>query len=245
VDPSPLTPAALDEYADTYYLNDAVEDIDIEELAQRHSIPAIVESLTGCARVLEMGYGTGLITTELLREGIGVEVLEGSPRLADEARQRHAGLVVHVDMFETFIPEVPYDAVLALHVLEHVDEPAGLLRHIAQWLRPDGVLIAVTPNAQSIHRQLAVRMGLHERLDDLSPRDHLVGHQRVYDLDGLHADLEAGGFKPEHDFGYFVKPLSNGQMLDWGPELLEGFNRLSDVVPPWLLANIGVRAHLA
>lgn len=243
MDPSPLTPAILDDYADTYYLNDAVDDIDIEELAQRHSIPAIAGSVAGCERVLEMGYGTGLITTELLRAGISVDVLEGSPVLAGHARERHPGLVVHVDMFESFVPDVPYDAVLALHVLEHVDDPVALLGHLSRWLHPSGVLTVVTPNAQSIHRQLAVRMGLHERLDDLSPRDHLVGHQRVYDLDRLHADLRAGGFEPEHDFGYFVKPLSNGQMLDWPPDVLEGLNRLSDVVPPWLLANIGVRSR--
>lgn len=243
MDTSNLTPDALDDYAATYYLNDAVEDIDIEELAQQHSIPAIVESLTGCARVLEMGYGTGLITSELLAQGIEVAVLEGSPVLAEHARTRHPGLEVHVGMFEDFTPDVPYDAVLALHVLEHVDDPVLLLRHLAGWLPVGGVLIAVTPNAQSIHRQLAVRMGLHEHLDDLSPRDHLVGHQRVYDLDGLRSDLREGGFEPEHDFGYFVKPLSNGQMLDWAPEVLEGLNRLSDVVPAWLLANIGVRSR--
>jgi 2-polyprenyl-3-methyl-5-hydroxy-6-metoxy-1,4-benzoquinol methylase len=243
VDRSPLTPDALDDYASTYYLNEAVEDIDIEELAQRHSIPAIADSLAGCRLVLEMGYGTGLITGELLARGIPVEVLEGSPVLADHARDRHPGLTVHVGMFESFAPDEPFDAVLALHVLEHVDDPVALLGHIAGWLRPGGVLVAVTPNKESIHRQLAVKMGLHQRLDDLSPRDHLVGHQRVYDLAGLHEDLLAGGFAPERDFGYFVKPLSNGQMLDWSPEVLEGLNRLSDVVPPWLLANIGVAAR--
>lgn len=243
MDTSHLTPDSLDAYADTYYLNAQIEDIDIEELAQRHSIPAIVEGLRGCDRVLEMGYGTGLITTELLAAGVTVEVLEGSPRLAEHARAQHPGLVVHVGMFESFQPDVPADAVLALHVLEHVDDPLALLRHLRSWLRPGGVLTVVTPNAQSLHRQLAVRMGLHDRLDDLSPRDHLVGHQRVYDLDGLRTDLRAGGFEPEAEFGYFVKPLSNGQMLDWPMEVLEGLNRLSDVVPPWLLANIGVRAR--
>lgn len=245
MDPKQLTPAALDEYAATYYLNADVEDIDIEELAQHHSIPAIVNHLEGCERVLEMGYGTGLITRELLTHGVGLDVLEGSGTLAEHARGEHPGLTVHVDMFEDFAPEVPYDAVLALHVLEHVDDPIALLGRIGAWLRPGGMLISVTPNAQSIHRQLAVAMGLHEQLDDLSPRDHLVGHQRVYDLDWLHRDLEAGGFVPEADFGYFVKPLSNGQMLDWPTEVLEGLNRLSSTVPPWLLANIGVKARRA
>ena len=82
-------------------------------------------------------------------------------------------------------------------------------------------------------------MGLHEQFDDLSPRDHLVGHRRVYDLDGLHADLEAGRIKPEHDF-LLREALSNGQMLDWGPELLEGFGPPVGCRAPSAAANIGV-----
>jgi 2-polyprenyl-3-methyl-5-hydroxy-6-metoxy-1,4-benzoquinol methylase len=238
----PLTPDSLDHFASTYYLNETVEDIDIEELAQRHSIPRVVDAVAGCGRVLEMGYGTGLVTGELLRHGVGVEVLEGSPVLREHAMSRHPGLVVHLSMFEDFAPAAPFDAVLALHVLEHVDDAPALARVIGSWLRPGGVLVAVTPNARSLHRQLAVKMGLHEHLDDLSPRDHLVGHRRVYDLTGLRADVEAGGFDVTDEFGYFVKPLANYQMLDWSPEILDGLNRLSDAVPADLLANIGVRA---
>jgi 2-polyprenyl-3-methyl-5-hydroxy-6-metoxy-1,4-benzoquinol methylase len=241
---SALTPGELDRFAETYYLNDAIADVDIEELAQRHSVPRLVEAIDG-RRTLEMGYGTGLITTELIAAGVQLEVLEGSARLCEVAAERHGadGLRVHHAMFEAFQPEQPYGAVLALHVLEHVDDAPGLARHIAQWVEPGGVLVAVTPNAQSIHRQLGVRMGLHDTLDALSPRDHLVGHRRVYDIDGLTADLVAAGLEVVDVFGYFVKPLSNAMMLDWSREVLDGLNAIADVVPAWLCANIGVVAR--
>lgn len=238
MDGKSLTPGALDHFASTYYLNAEIEDVDIEERAQLHSVPRIVQALSGCERVLEMGYGTGLITGALLREGVPLEVVEGSPVLSEHARQAHPGLVVHTAMFEEF--DGQYDAVLALHVLEHVDDTTPLLRRIRSWLTPNGVLLVVTPNAESLHRQLAVQMGLHDRLDDLSPRDHLVGHRRVYDLKWLRSTLEEAGFDVVDEFGYFVKPLSNAQMLEWGDELLEGFNRLASVVPAWLCANIGL-----
>ena len=149
-----LTPADLDEYAATYYLNAEVEDIDIEELAQQHSVPALLRAIEGCERVIELGYGTGLITGELLAAGVAIEVVEGSPALRDHAIAEHPGLVVHLSMFEDFVPDEPVDAVLALHVLEHVDRPDELLAHLASWLRPGGVFVAVTPNARSIHRLL-------------------------------------------------------------------------------------------
>lgn len=240
-----LTAADLDGFASEYYLNDEIEDTDIEELAQTYSIPAILAATETCPRLLEMGYGTGLIASQLLAAGRSLEVLEGSQRLIDFAEARHAGEPVRFikSMFETFVPHDPYDAVLALHVLEHVDDPVVVAQQIAGWLRPGGVLIAVTPNARSLHRRLGVAMGLQQRLDDFSERDRIVGHQRVYDLDGLRADLEAGGFEVTGEFGYFVKPLSNRQMLEWEPAVLEGFNKLASEIPADLCANIGLIAH--
>jgi 2-polyprenyl-3-methyl-5-hydroxy-6-metoxy-1,4-benzoquinol methylase len=223
-----LTPAALDRFASTYYLNDAVDDVDIEERAQAHSVPMIERSIAGRGRVLEMGFGTGLITRMLLEAGVPIEVVEGSAELRKEALRRHPGLEVHLSMFEEFSPAEPFDAVLALHVLEHVDDPRGLLDLISGWLAPDGVIVVVTPNARSIHRMLGVAMGLQENLDDLSPRDHLVGHRRVYDLPGLRDELAAAGWDVVDDFGYFVKPLANSQMIGWTSEVLDGLNLISD-----------------
>lgn len=238
-----LSPADLDRYATTYYLNAEIDDVDIEELAQQHSIPMIVDALGPVERVLEMGYGTGLITRELLAAGVPVEVVEGSPALRDHAMAQHPGLTVHLGMFESFAPEQAYDAVLALHVLEHVDRPGDLLEHLTSWVRPGGLLVAVTPNARSIHRMLGVAMGVQENLDDLSERDHLVGHQRVYDLAGLTEELASAGLEVVSDFGYFVKPLANSQMLGWSRAVLDGLNAISHQVPTDLCANIGVVAR--
>ncbi|HMS12374.1 MAG TPA: class I SAM-dependent methyltransferase [Microthrixaceae bacterium] len=232
----------LDRFAEEYYLNGEIDDTDIEELAQRHSIPAILRATLHSPRLLELGYGTGLITRELVAAGREVHVVEGSGRLVAHARERHAHdpVVMIESMFETFEPDELYDAVLALHVLEHVDDPVALTRTIATWLRPGGVMIAVTPNAHSIHRLLGVAMGLQERLDDLSARDVLVGHQRVYELADLEAHLTQAGLEVRSRFGYFVKPLSNRQMVGWSSEVLDGLNRIAGDVPVELCANIGV-----
>jgi len=240
-----LTPADLEQLAHEYYLRGDVADLDIEELAQRRSIRQIHDALGDARRVLEMGFGTGVITDSLLTLGHDLEIVEGAPSLCAAARERHPGLVVHEAMFEAFTPAQPFDAVLALHVVEHVDDPVPLLRHLARWLRPGGRLIVVVPNAESLHRQLAVRMGLQPTLDTLSARDHLVGHRRVYALAGLRADLAAAGLQVTDEFGYFLKTVPNGMMLDWPFELLEALNGISEDLPPHLLANIGVVARPA
>ncbi|HEY7933611.1 MAG TPA: class I SAM-dependent methyltransferase [Solirubrobacteraceae bacterium] len=239
-----LTPEALDTYADTYYLNAAIADVDIEELGQRRSIARTVEAIGDAKRVLEMGYGTGLVTGELLARGVPIEVLEGSPKLCAIARERHrsSGLVVHEALFEQFAAAQPYDAVLAMHIAEHVDDPVGLFETVREWLAPGGAIIVVVPNAQSLHRRLAVRMGLQQRLDDLSPRDQLVGHQRVYDLSGLRADLAVAGFVTREEFGYQLKTVPNSMMADWPEDLLAALIDISGEIPPAMLANIGIRA---
>jgi 2-polyprenyl-3-methyl-5-hydroxy-6-metoxy-1,4-benzoquinol methylase len=232
----------LDRLAHDYYLRDPAGDIDIEELAQRRSFPALRRAIGEHRRVLEMGFGTGCITAQLLDAGIAVEVVEGSAVLAAEARRRHPGLVVHEAMFEAFAPPAPYDAVLALHVLEHVADPVALARHLASWVRPGGSLIAVCPNRESLHRRLAVRMGVQPALDTLSDRDRMVGHLRVYSLDDLAADLEAAGLRVEHRFGYLLKTLPNAMQLDHPPALLAAMSDVGEELAPELLANIGVAA---
>ncbi len=229
----------LDRFASDYYLAD-VDDIAIEERQQAASLPMILEGIGG--RVLEMGYGTGIITGALLERGVNVEVVEGSAILRDEARACHPGLTVHLSLFEEFTPTGEYDAVLCLHVLEHVADPLVLLRRVRSWLKPDGTLVVVVPNAESVHRRLAVLMGLQPTLGTLSERDRLVGHRRVYTLDVLGEDLRLAGFTIATSFGYMLKPLSNAQMLDWPADLLDALNAISPTIPPRLLANIGVRA---
>ncbi len=239
-----LTPEALDAYAETYYLNEEIADVDIEELGQRLSVDRTLQTIAGARRVLEMGYGTGLITGELLARGVPIEVLEGSPKLCEVARARHgaAGLLVHEALFEEFTPPEPYEAVLAMHIAEHVDDPVALLELVHRWLSPGGAVVVVVPNAESLHRRLAVRMGLQEHLDDLSPRDRLVGHQRVYDLDRLRADLARAGFTAVEEFGYQLKTVPNSMMAEWPEELLAALVEISGEIPPAMLANIGIRA---
>lgn len=237
-----LTPAELDRYARTYYLSDEVEDIDIEERAQRLSAPRVAAAVGDASRVLDMGYGTGEMAAELLGRGLRAEVVEGSPLLAARARAEHPGLVVHEAMFEEFAPGPRYDAVLALHVMEHVDQPSSLMARVRGWLAPGGALVVVVPNRESLHRRLAVRMGLQGRLDDLSARDLLVGHRRVYGFDTLSADLEAAGLVVVERFGFTLKTVPNAMMLDWPPALMDALTEISPELPPELLANIGVRA---
>lgn len=235
------TVAELDAYARDYYLGRAAEDLDIEERQQQLSLARLRPFLHG--RILELGFGTGEMTASLRAAGFETAVVEGSPLLVQEARRRHPGLEVHEGFFETFEPPAPFDCLLAAHVFEHVEDPAALMAHLYDWLVPGGTLVAVVPNAASLHRRLAVLMGLQPALDTLSARDGLVGHRRVYTVEQLSDQLTASGFEVTDVTGWFLKVVPNGMMLDWPAELIDALVNVSDELDPRQLANIALVAR--
>lgn len=181
--------------------------------------------------ILELGSGDGVMTAMLAEHFERVTVVEGSRHLLDAIPDRPNLSKVH-SLFEDFRPEQPFDAIIMEHVLEHVEDPVGILRLAAPWLAPKGVIVVGVPNAHSFHRLVAVKMGLLPDVHALNARDHEVGHRRVYDWASLRADIETAGLQVVRMEGVFFKPLSNGQIdQHWTEEMIEGFFELGKDFP--------------
>jgi SAM-dependent methyltransferase len=232
----------LDRIATDYHTNESVPDIHIENLCQEYFIEWLLRHIPVASRVLELGYGDGLVTAALAKSGCELTVLEGAGTLVDRARRAHPTIRCVHSLFEDFRADRAYDVVLASHVLEHVDDPSAILRLISSWLVEAGKIIVVVPNRNSLHRQLAVVMGLQPELDTLSKRDLMVGHQRVYSLQILENDIRSAGLTPVDSAGFFLKVLPNSMMLEYSRELLWGLNAISPSLPKDLLANIAAVA---
>jgi SAM-dependent methyltransferase len=236
--------AELERIAARYHLNDEVPDKFIEDLCQHHCCDWLATLVDPAEHVIELGYGEGVTVSRLAPLAGRYTVVEGAHSLVDVMRTTHPEVEVVHALFEDYVPESPCDRLFALHVLEHVDDPVALARHLRGWLKPGGELVVVVPNRDSLHRQLAVLMGLQPALDTLSPRDHLVGHQRVYDLPGLLDDLQAAGFDPVESRGLFLKTLPNSMMLDHPHALIRALNVLGDRLPAHMGDNLAVRARV-
>lgn len=233
----------LERIAHSYHLNDGVPDKFIEDALQEHCCTWLATLVSADDFVVELGVGEGVTLSRLAPLPRRYVVVEGAPSLAARAREEFPTVEVVQALFEEHVPDEPCDKLMALHVLEHVDDPVALAAHLRSWLVPGGELVVVVPNKRSLHRRLAVLMGLQPELDTLSPRDHLVGHQRVYDLTQLEDDLRAAGFEPFERRGMLFKPLPNGMMLDFPPQLIQALNDLGDELPADFGANIAVRAR--
>lgn len=235
----------LDGIAASYHTNAEIPDIHIENLCQEYFIDWLLPQIPRDARVLELGYGDGLVTAALVRSSCALTVVEGSGMLVERARSVHPELDCVHSLFEAFRPAAPYDFIIASHILEHVDDPQQVLRQLTGWLREQGKVMVAVPNRSSVHRQLAVIMGIQPTLDTLSKRDLLVGHKRVYSLSQLEQDVRSSGLHVLASRGFFLKVLPNSMMLGFSRELLLALNAISAEVPTELLANIVVVAAKA
>lgn len=119
-------------------------------------------------RLLDIGCGDGLLLDHLRKLGWSVEGVEPDGRAAATARRR--GLSVTTATVEAArFPAGHFSAVIMSHVVEHLSDPEATLREVRRVLAPNGVLVVITPNADSIlHRWFGRNWLL------LDPPRHLV-----------------------------------------------------------------------
>jgi 2-polyprenyl-3-methyl-5-hydroxy-6-metoxy-1,4-benzoquinol methylase len=236
-----LTKGELNKIALEYHDKDPMGDKFIEDSCQFYTYDWVFQQISECQSVLELGYGEGNFTAELINRNFIPTVIDGSDILLKEAKKLHGDKInVECCLFEEYDPIQKFDCILATHVLEHVDNPVHLLKKMKGWLNKNGKIIVIVPNKESIHRQLSVIMGLQKHLDSLSKRDLLVGHQRVYSIDTLSNDFIEAGILIQEKSGFFLKVLPNSMMLNYSKDLINALNLISNNVPPNLLANIAI-----
>lgn len=100
------------------------------------------------ADVLDLGCGCGVPVSKALADnGHRVTGVDLSAVQIDRARRLVPGATfLHADATEVSFPDQAFDAVVCLYALIHmpIDAQPGLLRRVAGWLRPGGLLLATT-----------------------------------------------------------------------------------------------------
>jgi 2-polyprenyl-3-methyl-5-hydroxy-6-metoxy-1,4-benzoquinol methylase len=195
--------------------------------------------------ILEMGPAEGHMTGDLAGLGHPLTMVEGAEPFCESLRQRFPQANVIHALFEDFNPQERFQTIVLGHVLEHVDDPVGILARAKGWLADGGRVLAAVPNARSIHRQAAVLMGLLPFEETLNETDLRNGHRRVYNPETLRRDFLQAGLSIEVFGGYWLKPLSNAQIeRDWDERLLNTFMAMGERYPD-IAAEIYVVARAA
>lgn len=145
-------------------------------------------------RVLDVGCWNGLLAGRLAAQGYEVTGIE---RERWDAEVFPEGVrLIHADL-HFGLPQLPdqFDVVICADVLEHLLDPALVLRQLRERLVPGGKLIASLPNSGNFYFRAIVASGRFPKEDKgLFDRTHLHFHP----WSGWTALLQSSGYTIEN-----------------------------------------------
>lgn len=119
-------------------------------------VEALVERLDrpGPVRILDVGCADGRLLDWYRASAVGARLethgIEMDERAAEGARRRGHRVVTGRFEVDEQLEPAGFDLILALHVIEHVDDPQAFGRRAAELLAPGGLLLVATPNWDSV-----------------------------------------------------------------------------------------------
>lgn len=140
----------------------AVYDTIVDRSAENDAHGLIVRMAGQNKRVLELGCATGATTKVLQQTGCAVIAVEIDPDAAQIAEQ-FAERVIVSDLetldIEAALGEDSFDVIIAADVLEHLRDPARILKGVLHHLRPGGEVLISIPNVTHADVRLSLLRG--------------------------------------------------------------------------------------
>lgn len=236
---------AADDYAARH--GSTQGDFEFYCIQARHACVQRVIDRLQPSHILEVGIGPDPLIRRLIGQGLPFQhfvIVEPAVAFLDALRPV-AAADPRVTLLDGYVEQcgealqaaVPagFDLAIVSGVLHETRDPGAILQVVRQRLAADGLLLVTVPNAGSLHRLLAVEMGLISRPTDLSDRNLTLGQPVVFDASSLRDLLAANGFEVVDHGGFMLKPFTHAQMMTVvaiaPPGLPEALDRLGQAFP--------------
>lgn len=174
------------------------------------------------ARVLDAGCGWGTTLEALERAGYRAAGMDVSRRTLERLDRSDRALFI-ADLTRELPDGIEaFDAVLALDVIEHIDDDRGAVARLSELVRPGGVLIVSVPALPDFFTEF----------------DAIQGHRRRYLPESLRAAFSDSPLELERTFwwGRWLVPLLGRQRRKTkgraGESAVETYRRYLSL-PPW------------
>jgi SAM-dependent methyltransferase len=174
------------------------------------------------SRVLDAGCGWGTTLESLERKGYRVVGADISRRALQEL-ERPGRELVEIDLTKSLPDEIdPFDAVLALDVIEHLDDDRAAVARLGEMVKPGGVVVVSVPALPDLYTEF----------------DAIQGHRRRYLPDDLRAAFDGTGLDLERViwWGSWMVPMLRRSRARPrsrpGESTAETYRRYLSV-PPW------------
>jgi len=237
LDPRPAAAALARIYPADYYAYDFAARLRplvarVKGTTERAKVRAYLPYLRTGARVLDVGCGDGHLLGLVRAEAPFPLELDGVELAAEAAAEAiRRGVRLHEGRVEDVpLPPNAYDLIVMNQLIEHVADPAAVLRRIGTALRPGGHVFLETPNLDSLDARLFRRRywgGYH-----LPRHFHLFDRHTLPRLVAA-AGLETVAMRPLVCPQFWIISLSNWLCAHGRRATAE---RWVNVFSPWWLA---------
>jgi len=136
------------------------------------------------SKFLDIGSGSGILVEEAIRQGFNAIGIEPSKWLHTQAVSRNIPSVQGV--FPSAKIQGDFSIITLVDVIEHVANPVTLLQNIATQLEPDGFLLVITPDVETLFPKILKHKWWHFR----------VAHIGYFTKKNLCMALEKSGLTP-------------------------------------------------
>jgi 2-polyprenyl-3-methyl-5-hydroxy-6-metoxy-1,4-benzoquinol methylase len=140
-------------------------------------------------KLLEIGSFMGTFANEIRASGWDVTCLEPFPGAVKYARRTYDLNVIEGVLPQPNLPDASFDAVVLLHVIEHMPNPGENIAEIRRVMKPGAMLVVETPRFDSVMFKL---LGRRERSISITN-----GHIYFFTVPTLTKLLEKHGFQVE------------------------------------------------
>ncbi|MDR2742389.1 MAG: class I SAM-dependent methyltransferase [Treponema sp.] len=170
----------------------------------------------GIPKILDIGCATGALLASLREQGWYTTGVEISLPQAEYAR-RERNLDVRTRPLEEnrFLPD-SFRVVLASHLIEHLNDPAALVREVYRILIPGGFFYVTTPNIAGFQARLLGRRW----------RSAIFDHLYLFSAKTLQALLRQSGFRVEKTatWGGLAAGLAPPRVKAWADRTAKKLN---------------------
>ena len=193
LNPQPSDDVLADIYSSRYFLeaDDAGSEREFSDL-RRQTACVYLEAIAAYGgrshgRVLDVGCGKGDFLVEAATRGYEVWGIDVSPHAAQIANHRLGREAVKCStLTKADLPSTYFDICVCVDTIEHVRDPLEYLSRLRRILKPDGVLLLVTPALDSWPARLMKRRWFEFKTEHLFYFDTET-LQNVLTLGGFHA----------------------------------------------------------
>ncbi len=210
------------------YLNEYDPDNDFDSVFTKATATLIAARMLPAASVLDLGCATGLMAAELAERGPAINYvgLDHSEEYLETARAKQipGATFQRADLNELDAFNDRYDHVLLTNIIHEVDSPTVLLNQAARLLGRGGQIHVTLQNPASVHRLVALELGMISSLETISERGQMYSTRRMINQGQLVTMVANSGLSVQETRGVFLKPFPNSVLEGLEPPMIEALD---------------------